>query len=45
MIALCPRCHDDMCHTKKKRKEHLLILQNRYGYEYEGQPWTRILGV
>lgn len=45
LISLCVNCHSDMAHTKKRRKQYLELLCEKYGYDYEGKVWQRILGV
>jgi 5-methylcytosine-specific restriction endonuclease McrA len=43
LITLCAYCHDDMSHTRRLRARHLRLLQQKYGYDYNEQPWRGIL--
>jgi len=43
LICLCMSCHF-RAHTKEAQRRHLTHLRAKYGYPYDEQPWSGLLG-
>jgi 5-methylcytosine-specific restriction endonuclease McrA len=45
MVTLCKPCHDEVHAGETTKAQLMALMQGRYGYEYNEEPWSRYVKV